>query len=61
MQMVQEMQFEEGVTLFLDLGELAGAGAEVVGAVNGDPGVDGFEVLEEDGAVDGQVADDWEL
>jgi len=30
-------------------------------AVDGDPGLDDFEVLEEDGAVDGEIADDGEL
>ena len=51
----------ERVALFLNLRELAGAGAEVVGAVDGDPGFDLLEVFEEDGAVDGEVADDGEL
>jgi len=51
----------EWVALFLNLGSLFGAGAEVVGAVDGDPGFDGLEVLEEDGAVDGEVADYGEL
>ncbi len=51
----------ERVALFLYLGGLAGAGAEVVGAVDGDPGFDLLEVFEEDGAVDGEVADYGEL
>src|SRR5436190_2012245 len=51
----------EGVALLLDLRSLAGAGAEVVGAVDGDPGFDLLEIFEEDGAVDGEVADYGEL
>ena len=36
----------EGVALLLNLRELAGRGAEVVGAVDGDPGFDSLEILE---------------
>jgi len=41
---------------FLLLREDTGAGAEVVGAVDGNPGLYGFEVLEEDGAIDLEIA-----
>ncbi len=51
----------EGVALLLDLRELLGAGAEVVGAVDGNPGLYLLEIFEEHGAVNLQVADDWEL
>jgi len=51
----------ERVALLLNLGELLGAGAEVVGAVDGDPGFDLLEVFEEDGTVDAEVADYREL
>ena len=51
----------ERVGDFLLLREDAWAGAEVIGAINGNPGLDGLEVLEEDGAVDGEVADDGEF
>src|SRR5438445_8601856 len=51
----------EGVALLLNLRGLAWAGTQVVGAVDGDPGFDLLEVLEEDGAVDGEVADHGEL
>jgi hypothetical protein len=51
----------ERVALFLNLRGLAGARAEVVGSVDGDPGFDLLEVFEEDGAVDGEVADYGEL
>jgi hypothetical protein len=46
----------ERVALLLNLRVLAGAGAEVVGPVDGDPGFDLLEIFEEDGAVDGEVA-----
>jgi len=42
------------------LREDARAGAEVVGAVDGDPGFDGLEVFKEDRAVDLEVADQRE-
>ena len=48
----------ERVIGFLLLGEDARAGAEIVGAVDGDPGFDAHEVLEEDGAVDLKIADE---
>src|SRR5215469_16029177 len=41
----------ERVALFLHLRELLGAGAKVVGAIDGDPGLDLLKVLEEDRAV----------
>src|ERR1700710_1608807 len=44
----------EGVTLLLDLRNLARSWTEVVGAVDRNPGLDGLEVLEEDRAVDGE-------
>ena len=46
---------------FLLLGEDAGAGTQVIGAVDGDPGFDGLEVFEEDRAVYLEVADEREL
>src|SRR5581483_7131180 len=51
----------ERVHLFLNVGSHARAGAEVVGAVDGDPGFDGLEVLEEDAAVDREIANDGKL
>ena len=51
----------ERVVGFLLLGEDARAGAEIVGAVDGNPGFDAHEVFEEDGAVDLEVADEREL
>ena len=51
----------ERIALLLDLRGLARAGAEVVRAIDGHPGFDGLEILEEDAAVDGEVADDGEL
>jgi hypothetical protein len=51
----------EWVKLFLQLRQLPRAFAEGIGAVDGDPGLDLLEVLEEDAAVDGEVADDGEL
>jgi hypothetical protein len=43
------------------LREDARAGAEIVGSVDGDPGLDGLEVFEEDGTVDLEVADERKL
>src|ERR1700739_691736 len=50
----------ERVALFLDFGGDAGAFAEAVGAVDGDPGFDAFERVEHELAIDGEVADDGE-
>jgi hypothetical protein len=47
----------ERVVDFLILREDARAGAEVVGAVDGNPGFDALEIFEEDGAVDLEIAD----
>ncbi len=55
------MQLRERVVGFLLLREDARAGAEVVGAVDGNPGLDGLEVFEEHGAVDLEIADQREL
>src|SRR6202040_3919901 len=49
------------VTLFLDFGGDAGAFAEAVGAVDGNPCFDAHEGIEHELAVDGEVADDWEF
>ncbi len=51
----------EWVALLLNLRGLAWACSEVVGAVDGYPGFYFLEVFEEDGAVDGEVADYGEL
>ena len=51
----------ERVVGFLLLREDARAGAEIVGAVDGNPGLDGLQVFKEDGAVDLEIADEREL
>ena len=51
----------ERVVGFLLLREDARAGAEIVGAVDGNPGLDGHQVVEENGAVDLQIADQRKL
>jgi len=51
----------ERVAGFLLLGEDAGAGTEIIGAVDGYPGFDGLEVFEEDRAVYLEVADEREF
>src|SRR6267154_6586452 len=50
-----------GISLFLLLRRNARAGTEIVRAIDWNPGLDGFEVLEEYAAVGSQVADDGEL
>src|SRR4051812_30527221 len=51
----------ERVALFLELLGDGGAGAEVVGTVDRDPGFDALEVVEEPRAIDEEVADEREL
>jgi hypothetical protein len=51
----------ERVIGFLLLGEDTWAGAEIVGAIDGDPCFDAHEVLKEYGAVDLEIADEREL
>ena len=40
---------------------MARAGAQVVGSVDRNPGLDGLEIFEEHAAIDGEIADDGEL
>ena len=49
------------ISLLLLFGRHARAGAEIVGAVDGNPGFDGFEVLENHAAVGGEIANDGKL
>ena len=46
------------VALFLDFGSHARAFAEVVGAVDGDPGLHALETFEHELAIDGKIAHD---
>ena len=51
----------EGIADFLLLREDTRAGAEVVGAIDGNPGLNGLEVLEEDGAIDLKIPNERKL
>ena len=61
MQQQQTDAVGERVAGFLLLREYAGAGAEIVGAVDGDPGFDGHQIFKEHRAVDLEVADEGEF
>ena len=58
MQQQQEMQRESGIGSFLFLHGYAGPGAEVVTAIDRDPGLYRFKVLKQHAAIDRQIADD---
>ena len=51
----------ERVIGFLLLREYARTGAEIVGAIDGNPGFDAHQIFKEDGAIDLEVADEREL
>src|ERR1700678_3154064 len=51
----------ERVAYFLFLREHTRAGAEIVGAIDGDPGFNGLEIFKEDGAINLQVANERKL